>query len=272
MTLVMTQGPEERGIFWWSVAAALTLHLLVFIGLTMAGQREPDDKFKPLASMDFLQEGGGEPGGGNEGESVAEELPTAEPAPDISPEPDFEEVAEEPEEWPEIIESASEKAAPAPPPPPKEKPKPKPKEKPKAPAPAAAKTGDASAANRGAAGSGGEADDLGAGRGGAGGGTGPGSKNALQAYSSQIRRRLERNKKYPPAAQSKRLTGVVTVSFTVNRNGSVSGARLVRSSGQSLLDDEVLALLRRVAPLPPIPPEVTQNSVTLTVPISFSVR
>jgi protein TonB len=111
-----------------------------------------------------------------------------------------------------------------------------------------------------------------AGRGGAGGGSGQGTRNALQAYSSLIRRRLERNKKYPPAAQARRITGLVTVSFTVSRSGAVSGTRLVGSSGQSLLDDEVMALLRRVSPLPPIPSEVTQNSVTLTVPISFSVR
>ncbi|MDR0881476.1 MAG: energy transducer TonB [Candidatus Adiutrix sp.] len=264
MKLAVTQEPEERGIFRWSVAAALALHLLVFIGLTLASQREPDDKFKPLASMDFVpyDPEGGEPGGGSEGEAP-EIVPEAEPA--------FEEVPEEPEELPEIIESVSEEAAPAPPPPPKEKPKPKPKpkEKPRpAAAPAAGRTGDAPAASQGLAGGRG----IGPGQGGAGGGTGQGTKNALQAYSSQIRRRLERNKKYPPAAQSKRITGVATISFTVHRNGSVSGARLVRSSGQNILDDEVLALLRRVAPLPPIPPEVTQNSVTLTVPISFSVR
>jgi protein TonB len=38
------------------------------------------------------------------------------------------------------------------------------------------------------------------------------------------------------------------------------------------LDDEVMALLNRAAPMPAFPKEMTQNSLSLTVPIKFSVK
>jgi protein TonB len=94
----------------------------------------------------------------------------------------------------------------------------------------------------------------------------------MKAYQSQVRRKLERNKKYPQYAQARKITGVATLSFTIHRSGSVSGAKLANSSGHAILDDEVRALLQRAAPMPPIPPEISANTLSLSIPIRFSVR
>lgn len=60
--------------------------------------------------------------------------------------------------------------------------------------------------------------------------------------------------------------------FTVSRGGGVSGVRVSRSSGNPALDNEALATIRRAQPLPPIPPEVPQSSLTFPVPFSFGGR
>jgi protein TonB len=108
------------------------------------------------------------------------------------------------------------------------------------------------------------------GPGGPPGGTGLGNPDELEAYKAAIRRRLERRKKYPPSARARRLTGVARVSFTVNRDGSISGASLTQSSGHGVLDAEALALLARSSPLPPIPDSAGLSTLDLSVPLRFS--
>jgi protein TonB len=103
----------------------------------------------------------------------------------------------------------------------------------------------------------------------------PGSaanRAAIASWRDLVAARLQQSKRYPNGAASRREEGVVTLSFSVNRNGRVLSRRIVRSSGYSELDLEVLALLDRVQPLPPFPPTMTQSVVHLSVPIHFSLR
>jgi protein TonB len=104
----------------------------------------------------------------------------------------------------------------------------------------------------------------------------PGSTAASRAAMAQWRdlvaARLQQNKRYPRDAESRRETGVVTMTFNVNRFGHVLSSRIVRSSGHPSLDEEVRQLLQRAQPLPAFPAAMTQSSIQLTVPISFSLR
>jgi protein TonB len=55
----------------------------------------------------------------------------------------------------------------------------------------------------------------------------------------------------------------------VGRDGSVLSRNIARSSGVSALDQEVLAMLQRAQPMPAFFPGMTQQSMTLTVPVEF---
>ena len=77
---------------------------------------------------------------------------------------------------------------------------------------------------------------------------------------------LNRYKRYPPGADR---GGTSLVAFNVNRSGAVTAAHLARSSGDSTLDQEAVALPRRASPLPPPPEGMSGGSIALTVPIHF---
>lgn len=79
--------------------------------------------------------------------------------------------------------------------------------------------------------------------------------------------RLNRYKRYPPGADR---DGTSLVAFNVNRSGTVSGAHLARSSGDSTLDQEAVSLPRRASPLPRPPEGMLASSIALTVPIHFA--
>ncbi|NVN85042.1 MAG: energy transducer TonB [Rhodopseudomonas sp.] len=95
---------------------------------------------------------------------------------------------------------------------------------------------------------------------------------ALPSYRDQLAAHLQRFKQYPSGAKSAGEQGTAMLSFTVGRSGQVLGSRLAGSSGHPALDAETLAMIRRAQPLPSFPPELTQSSLSFTVPVRFSLR
>ncbi|CCG09716.1 energy transducer TonB family protein [Pararhodospirillum photometricum] len=98
------------------------------------------------------------------------------------------------------------------------------------------------------------------------------SANALAQWQGRLLAHLERHKRYPSRAQSRRQEGVVSVRFVLDRQGSVLSARLENSSGYEALDQEGLALPERAQPLPSPPPGVGGERIELVVPIRFFLR
>jgi protein TonB len=103
-------------------------------------------------------------------------------------------------------------------------------------------------------------------------GAGARDRHALPNWTSQLVARLERYKRYPVAAQARGEHGVAQLAFSVDRNGRVHNARIVRSSGSALLDRATLALVRRAQPLPPPPAAVPGARIPVVVPIRYRNR
>jgi protein TonB len=104
------------------------------------------------------------------------------------------------------------------------------------------------------------------------GGDDPRVKKQELDYFSLIAAHLNRRKSYPTEAKKARQQGVVTVRFTLDRQGGVSGISLKRGSGFDVLDRTTLDLVARVAPYPKIPASLNRDSVTLSLPIDYSLR
>ncbi|GGC43282.1 hypothetical protein GCM10011371_33410 [Novosphingobium marinum] len=100
----------------------------------------------------------------------------------------------------------------------------------------------------------------------------PKAKAAEADYFSLVSAHLNRKKKYPSEAQKAMQQGIVTVRFTVSRDGGVSGVSIKRGSGHELLDQATIDLMQRVAPLPKFPKSMTRDRVTLSLPIDYSLK
>jgi protein TonB len=83
---------------------------------------------------------------------------------------------------------------------------------------------------------------------------------------------LNHHKKYPKDARKRGEQGVANVSFTIDRSGKVISARLEKSSGSELLDEEALAVLNRASPLPAPPSDIPNLTIDLLLPIQFRIR
>ena len=91
-------------------------------------------------------------------------------------------------------------------------------------------------------------------------------------YFALVSAHLNRRKSYPAAARKALQQGVVTVRFTVDRKGNVSGVSIKQGSGHQILDQVTLELLQRVSPLPPMPASLQRDEVTLSLPIEYALR
>jgi len=91
-------------------------------------------------------------------------------------------------------------------------------------------------------------------------------------YIGLLRAWLEKHKRYPGQAQRRRLEGGALLHFVVDRDGRVLSYRLRRSSGYPILDGEVIAMIERAQPLPPLPEEIPQDRLELVVPVMFRLR
>ncbi|WP_196905706.1 energy transducer TonB [Candidatus Symbiopectobacterium sp. 'North America'] len=78
---------------------------------------------------------------------------------------------------------------------------------------------------------------------------------------------LAKFKRYPRAALRYRATGISHISMVLNAQGQVIDAAIVTSSGNRILDNEALDIVKRAAPLPH---ELNgDGQVQVVAPISF---
>jgi len=63
--------------------------------------------------------------------------------------------------------------------------------------------------------------------------------------------------------------GTAVVAFTINRSGGVVSSRLVRSSGDPVLDAKAVSTPRSASPVPAPPPDVAGSTIELALPIRY---
>jgi periplasmic protein TonB len=88
------------------------------------------------------------------------------------------------------------------------------------------------------------------------------------AYNALVFGHLQRFKRYPSSARGAQ--GTVVVRFVLNRAGAVIESAVTKSSGNDVLDREVLEILRRASPFPPFPAAKPGSEDSYVAPVSFA--
>jgi len=95
-----------------------------------------------------------------------------------------------------------------------------------------------------------------------------GDTTQRRAYLGTLSKSIERAKVNPRS----RLAGTVMVRFTVGPDGNLISRMIEKSSGSQVLDDAAVAALDRAAPFPPMPQNVAQGPIEVSVPFEFVTR
>lgn len=93
--------------------------------------------------------------------------------------------------------------------------------------------------------------------------------SVIASYNQRVRAHLMRFHQYPSSGSGQR--GVARLSFTLSRSGNVTSSR-VGSSGVAAFDAQAMAMIRQAQPFPPFPPEISNGSMSFSIPVEFTVR
>jgi len=96
---------------------------------------------------------------------------------------------------------------------------------------------------------------------------GPGGGGKASYNFEYIRRLILNNLSFPATARKMGLTGKIVVSFLLREDGQVEDIAIVSGSGHEILDNNVVATIRRIAPFPR-PPARAQ----LVLPIVYNLK
>ena len=91
-------------------------------------------------------------------------------------------------------------------------------------------------------------------------------------YLARLKEHLIPYRRYPEEARLWRLEGAAHIRFTLNGEGRVLSRALRQSSSHGALDEEALALISRAEPFPPPPLKDGESSMTIILPILFTLR
>lgn len=93
------------------------------------------------------------------------------------------------------------------------------------------------------------------------------ARAAVLSWQKQLMAHLNRAKRYP--AGGARHAAQVTLAFTLDRRGHVTGYSVKKSSGQPNFDEAALAMMKRADPVPPPPPVIADESLSFEVPVVY---
>lgn len=89
------------------------------------------------------------------------------------------------------------------------------------------------------------------------------------SYFNSIKRAIELVWEYPAPALRHGVQGKLVLEFTILANGSLDAARLIRSSGFSVLDQEAIRAVTAASPFHPIPPWIGKNRLDIIASFEY---
>lgn len=93
----------------------------------------------------------------------------------------------------------------------------------------------------------------------------------LLRYLGAMKRQLNRYKKYPSALKKAKIEGRVVLQFTIDEAGYLVASSVKQSSGHGELDEAAMRMLAKANPLPAIPAAMKRVSLSLAIPVEYSL-
>lgn len=96
------------------------------------------------------------------------------------------------------------------------------------------------------------------------------SADGMSDWKRAVAKKVAQKQKYPRAALAREIEGRAKVRLTVMADGSISTHEVMEETGESVLDNEIPKLVKRLNPLPALPDSKTELSFVL--PLAWTLN
>ena len=93
-----------------------------------------------------------------------------------------------------------------------------------------------------------------------------------RGFHKKIWQKVAKAKYYPRIARARGFEGAPIVSFTLDKDGSLTSIKLIKNSKYEILNNAALETIRRATPYPPIPKPLGKFSISFNLPISYMLE
>lgn len=93
----------------------------------------------------------------------------------------------------------------------------------------------------------------------------------VQPYAQSVQEKISSSIAYPYEAQENGWQGTVRLSLVLRRDGSLRDVVIRESSGYDVFDKDAINTAQILAPYDPFPESITEEQLTLTIPIVYSL-
>jgi periplasmic protein TonB len=97
----------------------------------------------------------------------------------------------------------------------------------------------------------------------------PKSSHPAYPYIYSVREKLYEHWLGPKPAIDGKLTGRLMVRLTLNASGEIQTIDVVKSSGEAVLDEDALSVIRAAGPFGPFPPEIQQPTLQIDLTLIY---
>ncbi len=97
------------------------------------------------------------------------------------------------------------------------------------------------------------------------------SELKYQRYLLNMKDRIQMKWEYPDVAARNGWQGKLRIDFRINKDGTVSGIKLIKSSNYPVLDDSAITALRLASPFPPFPGDFTVEEINIRASFEYTI-
>ena len=95
--------------------------------------------------------------------------------------------------------------------------------------------------------------------------------DSTKRYIAKLMRHLQRYKQYPAILKKNHIEGKPVIRFSINKSGHVTNVEVKKHAKSAELDQAAMDVFRRASPLPKIPSELERETLTMSLPIEYSL-
>jgi TonB family protein len=93
--------------------------------------------------------------------------------------------------------------------------------------------------------------------------------SVMDLYKAELRAKIDENKSYPTLSKRLGQTGTVVIAFTLLEDGNIVNVRIEKPSQYDRLNVSALDAVKKVERFKPLPKELGEEKMDVTVPVKF---